>query len=315
LAGDQPLQIISEAHLGLARVLYEWNDLERAERHGRQALELARQYESVIDRFVSCEVFLARLKLAHGDVTGAMTLLARADQAARQRGFVHRNPEVAAARVRAFLQQNDLAAAGRLADSHALPFSQARVRLAGKDPSAALAALGPVRQQAEAKGWADQKLKVSILEALAYHLLGKADEAFRLLDEVLAMAGQGGFVRIFVDEGPLMARLLYQALSQSVDPQAIRRLLHEFPVSEPKPPAATKETHPDSEWIEPLSEREVEVLQHIAEGLTNQEIADRLYLSLHTIKTHARNIFGKLGVKNRTQAVAKGKALGILCEP
>ncbi len=64
--------------------------------------------------------------------------------------------------------------------------------------------------------------------------------------------------------------------------------------------------------VEPLSERELEILQLIAEGLTNQEVADRLYLSLHTVKVHARNIYAKLGVKSRTQAVARGKALGIL---
>ena len=67
LAGDQPLQIINEAHLGLARILYEWNDLDAAEQHGQQSLHLARQYDRVIDRFIVCEVFLARLKLAQGD--------------------------------------------------------------------------------------------------------------------------------------------------------------------------------------------------------------------------------------------------------
>src|SRR6266480_2104492 len=82
MAGDQPLQIICEAHLGLARVLYEWNNLEAAEQHGRQSLHLAREYERVIDRFVSSEVFLACLKLAQGDVAGAATLLAQASQSA-----------------------------------------------------------------------------------------------------------------------------------------------------------------------------------------------------------------------------------------
>jgi LuxR family transcriptional regulator, maltose regulon positive regulatory protein len=67
-----------------------------------------------------------------------------------------------------------------------------------------------------------------------------------------------------------------------------------------------------SERVEPLSEREREVLHLIAEGLTNQEVATRLYLSLHTVKVHTRNIFTKLAVKNRTQAVARGRALGIL---
>src|SRR5207245_9651162 len=130
LAGDQPLQIIYEAHLGLARVLYEWNDLDEASQHGRQSLHLARQYERVIDRFILCEVFLARLKLAQGDVAGAATMLAQASQSARQENFVYRIPEVAAAQVLTLLRQGNLAAAAHLAQTHELPIRQARVPLA-----------------------------------------------------------------------------------------------------------------------------------------------------------------------------------------
>src|SRR5260221_1580368 len=152
LAGDQPLQIIYEAHLGLARVLYEWNNLDAAEQHGRQSLHLALQYERVIDRFIVCEVFLARLKLAQGDVAGAAALLAQASQSARQQNFVYRIPEVAAAQVLTLLRQGNLAAAAHLVQTHDLPLSQARVHLAQGDTSAALAALSSWRQQVEAKG-------------------------------------------------------------------------------------------------------------------------------------------------------------------
>ena len=69
-----------------------------------------------------------------------------------------------------------------------------------------------------------------------------------------------------------------------------------------------------SEYIEPLSEREIEVLQLISEGLTNQEIAGKLHISLHTVKGHARNIYGKLGVKNRTQAIAQAREMGLVTD-
>ena len=149
-----PQPVVCEAHLGLARILYEWNDLDAAEQHGQQSLQLARQFDKVIDRFVICEVFLARLKLAQGDVAGAAAMLAEAEQSVRQQNFVHRMPEVAAAQVLALLRQGDLAAAAHLAQTHELPLSQARVHLAQGDPSAALAVLEPFRQQMEAKGWA-----------------------------------------------------------------------------------------------------------------------------------------------------------------
>src|SRR5262249_43313830 len=136
LVGDLPLPMVSEAHFGLARIYYEWNDLEVARTHAEQSLPLLQQIES--DRFVVCEVLLARLKLAQGDVDDAAALLAQASQSARQHNFVHRLPEVAAAQVVTLLHQGNLAAAARLAETHDLPISQARVHLARRDPSAAL---------------------------------------------------------------------------------------------------------------------------------------------------------------------------------
>ena len=97
-----------------------------------------------------------------------------------------------------------------------------------------------------------------------------------------------------------------------VKPGYVRQLLAAFPAAGSEPTLSSKPPEVEAGLVEPLSEREIEVLQLIAEGLTNQEAANRLYLSLHTVKAHARNIYGKLGVKNRTQAVAKARALGIL---
>ncbi len=107
--GDQPLSNAAEAYLGLARICYEWNDMDAAEQHAQQSLQLARQYDRVIDRFIVSEVFLARLQLARGDVNGAAVLLARIEQSARQPNFLLRMPEIAAAQVLVLLRQGDLA--------------------------------------------------------------------------------------------------------------------------------------------------------------------------------------------------------------
>src|SRR6266566_1629379 len=140
LVGESPLPAASEAHLGLARLCYEWNDLDEASQHVQQSVQLAGQIENT-DRSVASDVLLARLKLAQGDVAGAAALLAEADRSARQQNFVYRMPEVAAAQVLTLLRQGHLAAAAHLAQTHELPLSQARVHLAQGDTSAALAVL------------------------------------------------------------------------------------------------------------------------------------------------------------------------------
>ena len=314
LVGDPPLPVACEAHLGLARVFYEWNDVDAAEQHGQQSVQLARQFEDIVDRIVACEVFLARLRLTQGDLAGAATILARASQSVRQHNFVHRMPEVAAAQVLMLLRQGDPAAAAHLAETYELPISQARVHLARGDTSAALAALGPLRRQAEAKGWADERLKVLVLQAVAYHAQGEKDIAVQLLGDALSLAEPGGFVRTFVDEGTPMARLLAEAAARGIMPDYTGKLLAAFEAEAHKsenesysPPAPTAQS-----LIEPLSQRELEVLQLIAQGLSNREISERLFLALSTVKGHNRKIFGKLLVQRRTEAVARAHELSLL---
>ncbi|HEX6551596.1 MAG TPA: AAA family ATPase, partial [Ktedonobacteraceae bacterium] len=278
LLGDRPLPLASEAHLALARLCYEWNDLETAEQHAQQSLQLARLYDRAIDRFVLGEVLLARLKLAQGDVTGATALLAEAAQSARQHNFVHRLPEVAAAQVLTLLCQGNLSAAAHLAQAHELPLSQARVHLAQGDPSAALAVLESWRQQVEAKGWQDERLKVMVLQALALQAHGDKDQAVHLLIDALSLAEPGGFIRLFVDEGRPMAHLLSEAEALGRMPDYVSKLLALFAVEEQgEDTASWPAAQP---LLEPLSPRELEVLQLMAQGRSNQEISEQLFLAL-----------------------------------
>ena len=283
-------------------------------------------------------MFLARLKLALGDIAGAAAILAKADQVVRQYNFVHQIPEIAAAQVLTMLHQGNLAVAAHMAEAHNSPISQARVHLAQGDASTALAVLEPLRQQAEANGWEDERLKVMVLQAVALRASGEKDKAIQLLGEALALAEPGGFIRIFIDEGVPMAHLLSEAAARGIKPDYIGKLLAVFEsekqlslvgrkASSEKgedrsylPPAIpdTQGTsngrgHWDGESLsEPLSQRELEVLQLIALGLSNGEISERLVLSLNTVKGHNQKIFSKLQVQSRTEAIARARELDLL---
>jgi LuxR family maltose regulon positive regulatory protein len=256
-------------------------------------------------------VFLAHLKLAQGDLAGATAFLAEAGQSAREQNFAHRMPEIAAEQVILLLRQGNLAAAAHLAQAHELPLSQARVHLAQGEASAALVVLNTLRQQAEAKGWQNELLKVMKLQALALQANDKQEQAVQLIYVVLELAEPGGFIRLFIDEGLPMAQLLSQAISLGRMPDYLVKLLAVFEAEEQKREATTSQS-PHQALIEPLSRRELEVLQLMAEGLSNQEISERLFLALDTVKGHNRKIFGKLQVQRRTEAVARARELELL---
>jgi LuxR family maltose regulon positive regulatory protein len=167
-------------------------------------------------------------------------------------------------------------------------------------------------QAAEAGGRTLRLIEILMLMAIAFQAKGDTNQAMVSLERALTLAEPEGFIRIFVDEGQSMAHLLYKALSRKIKPDYVRRLLAAFPLVEPELADPSKSQVPESELAESLSERELEVLQLIAEGLTNQEIATRLFISLNTVKVHTRNINGKLAVSSRAKAVARAKALGIL---
>ena len=171
----------------------------------------------------------------------------------------------------------------------------------------------------EAKGWQDERLKVMVLQAVAHHAHGEKDKAVQLLSDTLALAEPGGFIRIFVDEGEPM-RMAISEFRLSIEKQPrgqdrkllgyVDKILAAF--TQPAAMPQSKIENPETKMFEPLSQRELEVLQLVAQGLSNNEIGERLFLALDTVKGHNRNIYSKLQVQRRTEAIARARELGLL---
>jgi LuxR family maltose regulon positive regulatory protein len=151
-----------------------------------------------------------------------------------------------------------------------------------------------------------------VLQAVALYAHGEKNNAMQLLGETLALAEPGGFIRIFIDEGSPMAELLSEAAVQGVMPAYVARLVGAFEAEKQASASISHRTPTPQPLIEPLSQRELEVLQLIADGLSNREIAARLFLAEVTVKGHNQRIFGKLQVQRRTEAVARARELGLL---
>lgn len=303
-AGEPPLPVACEGHLGLARLYYEWNDLETSHYHTETGAALAAQVPNV-DTPIDAWLMRAKISLAQGDAPQAVAHLKQAEQFLEQNHFRHRLPDVEAQQVRTLLVQGDLRAASCLADAGKAPLNLARVALAAGEPETALDALAPFRQQAEEHQWGRERLQALILEAMTLQMMGDTTQALAVFGEALSAAEPGGLVRSFVDAGPAAAELLSAARLEGLHLAYTDKLLFAFGVAEDSVGLSAG-------LVEPLSTREMEVLGLIAEGLSNREIGERLYLALDTVKGHNRRIFGKLQVQRRTEAVARARELGLI---
>jgi LuxR family maltose regulon positive regulatory protein len=153
----------------------------------------------------------------------------------------------------------------------------------------------------------DERLKILILQAMAYHMQGEKDKAMQHLAEALALAEPEGYLRIFVDEGTPMERLLSEATARGIRPDYVSKLLAVFETEKQSPLLP-----PAQALVDPLSQRELEILTLIATGLKNKEIAEQLFISLNTVLYHIKNIYSKLGVNKRTLAIIKARELNLL---
>jgi len=314
--GKAPTLFIGLGHVGMAEVLYEWNDLDRAMDHARQGIEMGERGESVdVLQAGYSYIPLAQLYQVRGDRQKALEVLHKAEQLAQRCNQKHMQALIVAARARLWLAQGNLAAASRWAQASRLTLNDAsgyerefesitlsRVLIAQGRPDQALLFLVRLLTLAEPMGRIGRVIQILNLQALAYQVQGDEVQALVALRRSLSLAEPEGYIRSFVDEGEPMAHFLRRALARGITPGYASRLLAAFGES---PPAAQA-------LVEPLTARELEVLRLVAGGLSNREIAQQLVVAVSTVKSHINHLYGKLEVKNRTQAVARAQELGLL---
>ena len=189
----------------------------------------------------------------------------------------------------------------------------ARVQLLLEQPARAMDVIQPMLETAGQHGLVHRVIELSLIQAQALFVLGKKDGSLQSLRNAIAHAERNGYMRL-LDQNPILVRMLKEPAAQELSPGYIRKILEiNGGVSNSIVLPSSGTSHSDiDELIEPLSSREKDVLKLMAEGLSNPEIAARLYLSPNTLKAHTQHIFGKLGVHNRVQAINKARELKIV---
>ena len=281
---------------------------------------------------------MARIRQAQGDLDGAIQLLEEAERV-YDGNFSPNVRPVATRKVRVWLAQGRLGEALGWARQQGLSaenelsylrefdhITLSRVLLARYQSdrtdgsiSGTVGLLERLLKAAEKGGRMGSVIEILILQTIAYHAQGDLPAALLPLKHALALAEPQSYIRMFLDEGLSMMQLLREASAREIMPDYTNKLLTAFESekqkSDDKPdlPPALPEKHRDGEpLIDPLSQRELKILQLIAQGLSNREIGERLFLALDTIKGHNRKIFDKLQVQSRTEAIARARELGLL---
>jgi LuxR family maltose regulon positive regulatory protein len=320
---DQSLaSLLAFAFMGLGDIRREWNDLELALHYTLESIKNAEKAKDGI-ALLNAYLILARVKMARGETESAFEIQREAEKAWRK---IASTPDMewiitqgTGYTARLYLTQGKFDRASRWARESGLAthkefdlrvvnsyITLARVRIAEGKSENAVELLTWLETNLEQLGMVSSLIEVLILQARAFEGLGQNEKALERLEQALTTAEPGNYIRLFLDEGEAIERMLKIASAKGIKPHYVEKLLNEFGAQVRPTPASTQEL------LEPLSEHELRVLRLISAGLTNREISQELVVSVNTVKWHVKNIYSKLGVHNRTQASARAAELGLL---
>jgi LuxR family maltose regulon positive regulatory protein len=325
---------VGHLYLVLGDLARERNELSAAAEHLKKGIELGQEGHPHI--LIIGHVWLARLLQAEGDVTGSQEAIRVALRLVQQHQVspFWPLPSAACYQARLWIVQGNLAAASHWGQASRLNQANApgaymyeieyvtlaRLLIAQGSLEGAEAMLLRLHHSADSAQRKGSLIEICILQAITYAAQQRAEAAFSALTQALGLAEPEGYVRIFVDEGAPVARLLQTAQARGIAPKYVETLLASFPEAQSierttqnnRTLALGATPERSNALVEPLTNRELQVLHLMAAGASNQTIADQLVITLHTAKKHVGIILGKLGVANRTEAVARARELSIL---
>jgi LuxR family maltose regulon positive regulatory protein len=321
-----PLPGTALAYIVMGKLDYERNNLKSAAENLTRGISLART-DSSLDPMLKGYLHLAKLEQADGHAGSAIGYILQAENLGPWVIVSPEVPQIPAWKALLALRRNDAAVAHEWARQQEIstPLSQlpdfrqefiyltlVRIKIHKGECRDLPEKLDEFIRNAGGQGRKSAVIEALVLKALALDSLGEDAQARDTLERALSLAEPAGLIRLFLDEVPLVAKLLRHVTGGSRESEYALKLLS---MIEPQP--QDRSIHPSGSttkggFIEALSEREVEVLKLIAAGKSNKEIAAELFLAIGTVKKHTNNIFGKLGVESRTQAIARARELGTI---
>jgi LuxR family maltose regulon positive regulatory protein len=310
-ARGKPLPVAGLVYIPLGLLYYEVNDLVSARHCLTTGIDLCRQLGMVYYALTG-ERALARTQHASGDREAAWNTLAAANELARHSENPQRWRSLATLSAELHLREGNVEAAARALDEVTRAPGSATDReclvrtqllLSRGDPRAACLGLDRAEEDARKDGLQGKLIAIHVVRALCKRALGNRVAAAREFENAVSLAAPGGYRRVFLDAGPGVAALLDRA--RDIAPAFVANLLEEL--------SPTEDVQPEVQTlIEPLSGTQIQILSQLDRGLTNQEIAEKLAITVGTTKWHLNQIFGKLQVRNRVEAIAKARELKLL---
>jgi LuxR family maltose regulon positive regulatory protein len=324
-SSQRPIPTLSHVYATLSFVLCEWNALDDAVHYAKEAVNLARQWGQA-DALHFALDNLAHALFASGDMDEAWLIHNEAWKVARNtsRWFEEitisqevewylalDNLEAALECLRRTQVQLDEVTKDNISTYNSLliPLSFIQIYIAQKQFPKALILIEFILDELKPRNIDNFIIRLLTWQALAYHGSRQQDQAMSALKRALTLAAPQGYLRIFIKQGPRMVNLLRQAQSAGINPDYIDTILTASENISKTPPAAVINTFG---LVEALSEREMEVLKQLAQGCTDKKIAETLVIARETVHKHLKNIYSKLDVHSRTEAIARARDLKLL---